>query len=63
LKSSHPFTGSAELATKPEPLDSPFALSLWFAKLTTIGLDPTVLSLSKDKLIMNSFVPVPLSTQ
>jgi hypothetical protein len=60
VNSSLPFTRSAELATKPEPFDSPFALSLWFDKpvlseaegLTMIGSGPIVLSLSKEKLSM-----------
>jgi len=33
----------------------PFTLSLWFDKLTMIGPDPLVLSLSKDKLSTNVF--------
>jgi len=37
-----------EKTVRPEPFDSPFVLSLWFDKLTTIGLS---LSKAQDRLV------------
>jgi len=46
----------SENLIKPYPYSikqEPFTLSMWFDKLTMIGLNPFALSLSKDKLSTN----------